>query len=134
MTNSRFIQRSIALQAIFAIQQNKSANKTEVIRALLEENQIKEKDPFIVELIDGVLDNHQELDDTIEKYLNSKWEIDRISAIDRNILELTIFQIKKMIDIPPKVAIDQGLELAKKYSEETSVKFINGVLANIVAP
>lgn len=132
MTNSRFAQRSIALQTIFAIQQSKASNKADILQTLLDENQIKEKDPFVEELVNGVLNSYQELDDTIKKYLDSKWTIDRISAIDRNILELTIFQIEKMIDIPPKVAIDQGLELAKKYSDESSVKFINGVLSNIV--
>lgn len=129
MSNSRFIQRSVALQAIFVLQQNKIANKDDVIRALLVENQT-EKDLFIDNLVDGVLDNRQQLDATIKKYLNPKWTLERISQIDRNILELTIFQIEKMIDIPPKVAIDQALELTKKYSDQASVKFVNGVLAN----
>lgn len=129
MSNSRFIQRSVALQAIFVLQQNKIANKDDVIRALLVENQT-EKDLFINNLVDGVLDNRQQLDATIKKYLNPKWTLERISQIDRNILELTIFQIEKMIDIPPKVAIDQALELTKKYSDQASVKFVNGVLAN----
>lgn len=123
------MQRSVALQAIFVLQQNKLADQNDVITALLAENST-EKDPFIENLVDGVLNNRQQLDETIKKYLNPKWTLERISQIDRNILELTIFQIEKMIDIPPKVAIDQALELTKKFSDQASVKFVNGVLAN----
>ena len=67
----------------------------------------------------------------IEKNLKADWKIDRISKIDLSLLKLAIYEIKYK-NIPYKVAINESLELAKKYGEETSKNFINGILASVV--
>ena len=67
----------------------------------------------------------------IEKNLKSDWKIDRISKIDLSILELAIYEIEYK-DIPFKVVINEAVELAKKYGEESSKNFVNGILASIV--
>ena len=72
-----------------------------------------------------------EIKSLIEKNLKADWTIERISKIDLSLLKLAIYEIKYK-EIPYKVAINECLELAKKYGEETSRNFINGILASIV--
>ena len=73
----------------------------------------------------------EEIQELIEKNLKADWKIDRISKIDLSLLKLAIYEIKYK-EIPYKVAINESLELAKKYGEETSKNFINGILASVV--
>ena len=67
----------------------------------------------------------------IEKNLKAEWKIERISKIDLAILKLAIYEIKYK-DIPFKVVINEAVELAKKYGEDTSKNFVNGILASVV--
>ena len=76
-------------------------------------------------------ENNIEIQGLIEKNLKADWKIDRISKIDLSLLKLAIYEIKYK-EIPYKVAINESLELAKKYGEETSKNFINGILASVV--
>ncbi len=69
--------------------------------------------------------------DQVSKNLKSEWKVDRVSKINMSILKIAIYEILYM-DTPYKVAINEAVELAKKYGEETSASFINGILASVV--
>lgn len=86
---------------------------------------------YVTSTIKGIYDNLEVLDKTIEEYLVS-WKMNRISKVNLSILRLGTYELMINEDIPNKVAINEAVELTKKYSDETSVKFINGVLDKIL--
>ncbi len=79
----------------------------------------------------GIQKNASEIEELIKANLKENWKIDRISKIDLSILKLAIYEIK-YTQIPFKVAINEAVELAKKYGEDASKTFVNGILASIV--
>jgi len=87
----------------------------------------KEIRPFAKELVKGVWTNKEALDKLISR-ASRNWRIERMSRVDRNILRLAVFEVRYMEDIPPKVSIDEAVELGKKYGTEESGAFVNGVL------
>lgn len=87
--------------------------------------------PLSIELIQGVKDNLEFVDEIISKY-SKEWDISRFSNIDRNILRISIYEIHFMEKIPYKVSINEAVELAKTFSTEEAYKFINGILAQVV--
>jgi N utilization substance protein B len=87
--------------------------------------------PLSIELIQGVKENLEFVDEIISKY-SKEWDISRFSNIDRNILRIAIYEIHFMEKIPYKVSINEAVELAKTFSTEEAYKFINGILAQVV--
>ena len=87
-------------------------------------------DEFLKRLVLGVLKHCQELDRLIEQY-SENWRLDRINMIDRNILRIALFELFYCEDIPPKVTINEAIDLGKKYGSEDSGSFINGILDRI---
>ncbi|MFA5320983.1 MAG: transcription antitermination factor NusB [Candidatus Omnitrophota bacterium] len=85
---------------------------------------------FSVELARGVSENMESIDSKIAGYALN-WEPDRMALIDRNILRLASYELLFRPDIPPKVAINEAIELAKKYSGQEAAKFVNGILDKI---
>ena len=83
-------------------------------------------DAFMEELVRGTLEHRDELDSQIERY-SANWRISRMSVVDRNILRLAVHEMMAS-DNPPAVIIDEALELARRFSGEESVAFINGIL------
>ncbi len=92
-----------------------------------EEQTVKE---FATELATSVSDNLKVIDDKIAHFATN-WQLDRMATVDRNILRLAGFELLFRDDIPPKVAINEAVELAKKYGDLESGKFVNGVLDKI---
>lgn len=82
---------------------------------------------FAEELINGALAQRTAIDEKIAKY-TEHWEIDRIAAVDRNILRLAIYEMLFRDDIPPVVSINEAVEIAKKFSTRESGAFVNGIL------
>lgn len=82
---------------------------------------------FARRLVEGVLIYKRELDACIQKY-SKNWRLNRMSWVDRNILRLGVFELSYCPDIPGKVAINEAIELAKKFSNDDAVSFINGIL------
>ncbi|MBW1799280.1 MAG: transcription antitermination factor NusB [Deltaproteobacteria bacterium] len=82
---------------------------------------------FSQELVRGIYGKKRELDRLIRES-SKHWRLERMSYVDRNILRLAVFEILHMEDIPPKVSIDEAVELGKKYGTEESGAFINGIL------
>lgn len=86
---------------------------------------------FSTELVKGTTENINEIDKLINNY-SENWSIDRMPVVDRNILRFAIYEILYMDDIPPKVTIDEALDLANRFSTPNSAKFINGILDKLI--
>ncbi len=84
------------------------------------------------ELVVGVSDNRRKIDELITTYAQG-WDMDRLPAVDRNILRLGIYEILWSTDVPTSVAIDEALDLAKELSSDDSSKYIHGVLGRIAS-
>lgn len=85
---------------------------------------------FTNEIIEGTLKNIDKIDNYIKKYA-TKWDLDRMITIDRNILRFAIYELIYRHDIPFQVTINEAIEIAKKYSTKESAAFINGILDRI---
>ena len=125
--------RELAFRLIYSLEIQKQENLEEQIELYIEcegieENNAKE---YIKDAVLGIKEHIEDIQNLIKKNLKADWEIDRISKIDLSLLELAIYEIKYK-EIPYKVAINESLELAKKYGEDNSKNFINGILASIV--
>jgi N utilization substance protein B len=84
------------------------------------------------ELVNGVSDNRRKIDELITTYAQG-WDMDRLPAVDRNILRLGIYEILWSTAVPTSVAIDEALDLAKELSSDDSSKYIHGVLGRIAS-
>ena len=125
--------RELAFRLIYSLEIQGTENLEEQIELYLECNEVEEVEAkeYIKDAILGIKDNIQEIQELIEKNLKADWKIDRISKIDLSLLKLAIYEIKYK-EIPYKVAINECLELSKKYGEESSKNFVNGILASVV--
>ena len=124
-------KRELTFKALYSGQINKEMNDEE-LRIFLEANNLKDRDKDeIVKDINEINDKKEEILNKISKNLKDNWSIERISKIDKALLMLAIYEIQYK-EIPFKVVINEVVELAKKYGEDTSASFINGVLAKIV--
>lgn len=124
---SRHLARVIALQTLFALETH--GGETDAVLAYIAaEHAGKSPDiQFARELLKGVATKRREIRELIERYAPA-WPVDKISSIDRAILEIGVFEIAFGGDVPPIVAIDESIELAKAFGSDNSQKFINGVL------
>jgi N utilization substance protein B len=134
-TDPRHLSRQIALQKLFA----QDFNKKNVNPNISEFNpdelaDIDEIEEYILEMVDsltkGVKGNQEEIDELITTYA-PQWPIDQMKLVDLQILRIAIFEGFIEKQTPPKVAIDEAIELAKEFGEEVNGKFVNGVLGAI---
>lgn len=103
-----------------------------VLEYSYEENlSTEEEKEYISSLLKGVIANIDAIDEEILKNLKD-WSIDRIAKIDLAILRLAIYEIKYVENIPVKVSVNEAVELAKMYGNETSANFVNGLLAKVI--
>ena len=103
----------------------------DLLSKFLEGNfQKKEMVEFISQLATGVVENLSFLDSVIKKYVRN-WEINRMAIIDRNIIRMASFELIFLKNIPPKVSINEAIELAKRFGDIDSPRFVNGVLDKI---
>lgn len=134
MASNRHLGRIVALQTLyeyeFRIQsEGASLNVDDILSRNLERYKTTIDDKgFVDSLIKGVLKNQDDLDAKIQP-IAPEWPIDQISRIDRNILRIGMYELLHKGDVvPPKVAINEAVELAKAFGSDNSSKFINGVL------
>ena len=125
--------REQAFKLIYSLEIQKQDNLQEAIDLFLESNEIDDKSAkeYINDAILGIEKNKEKIVEQIEKNLKKDWKIERISKIDLSILELAIYEIQYK-ELPFKVVINEAVELAKKYGEDSSKNFVNGILASIV--
>ena len=126
--------RELTFRLIYSLEIQKEPNLEEQIQLYLECNEVEEQEAkeYIKDAIIGINKNIGEIVNLIEKNLKADWNIDRISKIDLSLLKLAIYEIKYKKE-PFKVIINEAVNIAKKYGEETSSAFVNGVLASVVA-
>ena len=97
-----------------------------------EEEEQVELPIFLLNLVNGVMQSKSELDDKITQYLKSGWTLDRLTLVEKNILRLGLYELLEYDETPQLVAVNEAIELAKKFSDEKSSKFINGILSQFV--
>ena len=133
---SRKVAREVAFKIVFelAFQNDEEAAKLfeKLLEASDEKYEITEEDNvYINGIITGIQSNESSINEIIKSHLKD-WSFDRISKIDLAILRLAIYEIKYREDIPCKVSVNEAVELAKIFGEDSSPAFINGVLAEIL--
>ncbi len=146
--SNRHLSRSIVMQSLYEWDFDSSLinipekedkdkflkNKLDsIVRSNVEEyGEGLEESDFVVSIIDGVFENIKEIDSIISK-LAPEWPLEQVTIVNRNVLRIGIFELKfnKRDDVPPKVAINESIELAKNFGGHSSGKFINGVLGTL---
>ena len=128
---NKSVLREEIFKLIYSLEVQKCEN-LEQINVYLENSSIQEKDKEnIKDTVLKIIELDSNLKEQISKNLKSEWNIDRISKINMSILKIAIYEII-YIKIPYKVVINEAVEIAKKYGEETSPSFINGILASVI--
>ena len=131
--SNRHLARSIAMQALFEWDfrgQPADTLPTIVERDLKEFGPGLDETEFAKKIIEEVCGNMKEIDTLIHEYA-PQWPIDQITIIDRNVLRIGIYELKFNNEVPPKVAINEAIELAKNFGGPSSGRFVNGVLGAI---
>ncbi len=130
--SNRHLARTIAMQVLFEWDfNNRSQKLTEVIERNLHDFAPGLEDvAFVESLVRGVAKQMAEIDKSIVKYA-PEWPIEKITVIDRNILRLGIYELLFLKEVPPKVAINESIEIAKTFGGDSSGRFVNGVLGAI---
>ena len=133
MASNRHLGRIVALQTLYEYDfRHECGDESLDVKEILERNisryseTIEDKE-FIRSLVLGVMDKQKDIDDMIRP-IAPEWPIEQIARIDRNILRMAIEELKYNSSTPPKVVINEAVELAKSFGGENSSRFINGVL------
>jgi len=131
--SNRHLSRTIAMQTLYEWDFNHRSQKLD---KLITDNigqyaQGLEDTEFIIRLVKGVVKHIAEIDEKIIKYA-PEWPLDKITILDRNVLRLGIYELTlEKNEVPPKVIINEAIEMAKTFSGMTSGKFVNGVLGTV---
>lgn len=132
--------REKALQALFPLDFNIDLTKQDAIyyaleldnRDIISEDGEEFVPTYLDLLVGGVCDRKSELDEVIKKHLGTNWTLNRIAKMDLIILRMAIFEMIYAGDVPNTVALNEAIELTKKFSDDRSRKFVNGVLSNVM--
>ena len=122
--------RELALQALFYMDMSNDVSEETLQRFCNNFNPPGKTRPFFFRLVQGVMQCMPEIDKLIERF-SKNWQIGRMSGVDRNVLRIAVYELLCCSDIPPKVTINEAVNLAKKFSQEESGKFVNGILDKI---
>ncbi|HUC90366.1 MAG TPA: transcription antitermination factor NusB [Patescibacteria group bacterium] len=137
MASNRHLGRIIALQTLFEQDFRRAGgDETFDLKAVLQRNIERYKatvddTKFVEDLVLGVDKNAQKLDEELQP-VAPDWPIDQIARMDRVVLRIGLYELKYAKDVPPKVVINEAVELAKAFGSENSSKFINGVLGTVL--
>ncbi|MEK7524222.1 MAG: transcription antitermination factor NusB [Patescibacteria group bacterium] len=138
MASSRHLARVLVLQTLFAYEfhpatlSGQASDPEAVLEYVAREFEGKIEDlSFAYELLNGVLKHQKAIWNLMAKYAPA-WPIEKIAPLDRAAMEIGIFEMQYSKDVPPVVAIDEAIELAKTFGNENSQKFVNGVLNAIL--
>lgn len=134
MASNRHLGRIVVLQTLYEFEfrsqsEDPKVDLTEIINRNLERyGETIGDQEFVFEILNGVVERQVELDDKLQP-MAPEWPISQIARVDRNVLRLGLFELLYMKEtVPPKVAINEAVELAKAFGSDNSSKFINGVL------
>ncbi|OGQ04662.1 MAG: transcription antitermination factor NusB [Deltaproteobacteria bacterium RIFCSPLOWO2_01_44_7] len=128
---TRRLARESALQMLYQIEMSGGALQ-DVVKGFWERQKdfVPEVQEFADRLVSGVLEEKELVDDFIVRH-STHWKLSRMSAVDKNILRIAVYELKSCKDIPLKVTLNEAIEIAKKFGTEESSSFINGVLDKI---
>ncbi|TAH33417.1 transcription antitermination factor NusB [Candidatus Saccharibacteria bacterium] len=133
MASNRHLGRIVALQTLYEQDFRREAGDDSFdLKAVLKRNIARYEETvddvfFIEELVKGVADHEAELDDKLRP-LAPEWPIEQIARMDRVVLRMGLYELLYATDVPPKVVINEAVELAKAFGGDNSSKFVNGVL------
>jgi N utilization substance protein B len=137
MASNRHLGRIIALQTLYEAEFRLEASDVEFdIDAVLQRNIVRYQDmvddvTFIQKLVAGVQSHAAELDAKLQP-VAPEWPIDQIARMDRLVLRIGLYELENEADVPPKVVINEAVELAKAFGGDNSSKFVNGVLGTLL--
>jgi len=124
--------RAVVLQVLYEFDSAGHDVETTLTHLLAESGLAGEDAAFVRGLVNGVIRNKEQIDKHISKFAPA-WPLEQIPVVDRNILRLAIFEILLDNNVPVKVAINEAVELAKKFGSDSSSRFVNGVLGSVSA-
>jgi len=126
--------RELALQALFALDLNKTDSRPQMDDFLAQHGEDLSEPPrlFFQTLVEGVLENRKKIDTLLDQWAKN-WKISRMPAVDRNIMRVAVFEMLNLPDIPSSVSINEAVEIGKKFGTRDSGPFINGLLDRIRA-
>lgn len=129
----RSAAREDAFKLLYSLEVQKGNNTEEQINLYFENENIIDDDTknFINSIVLGIENNLESIENSISNNLKKDWKIERISKVDLVLLKIAVYEII-YTEVPYKVAVNEAVELSKKYGDETSPNFINGVLASII--
>ena len=129
---NRTAMRELAFKLVYEIEVQKEESE-ESISLFLENNEITDEDVvnYLKDVINGLKEHSSEIDVLITKNLKDNWSLNRISKINLSLIKLAIYEML-YYEVPFKVAINEVVELAKKYADDSAPVFINGILASVV--
>jgi len=90
----------------------------------------KKSRPFLIKLVNGVIGNKGQIDALVERF-SQNWKINRMSCVDRNVMRIAVYEMLYCDDIPPKVSINEAVDIGKKFGTQDSGAFINGIMDSI---
>ncbi len=132
MASYRHLARTCVMQTIFSIEFKEDQEPQELLTEILDEFAPKLTERgFAYDTLNGVIKNHKKILDIIQEYA-PQWPVDKIAGIDRAILEIGVYEIVYQEEIPPVVAINEAIEIAKRFGDTNSPKFVNGVLSSVM--
>ncbi len=137
----RRLARELALQSLYHMQMNQ-VSPQQAISVVVEEaenenesefklGEEKISPDFVRELVEGTNKYKLVIDELLVEYLKS-WKIERLSKVDREVLRLASYELIYRSDVPPKVVVNEAIDLAKHFGTEESGKFVNGVLGKMI--
>lgn len=128
----RSAMRELAFQLIYGLEMQKEEN-LEQVDIFVESNEITDEKviAYLKDMQKGLVENSQEINTLIENNLKENWSLARVSKINLSLIKIAIYEMLYK-EVPYKVAINEVVELAKKYSDESAPVFINGILASVV--
>lgn len=137
MASNRHLGRIVALQTLYEQDfRQEAGDKTLDVAEIRSRNMARYKETiddidFINQLVDGVVKRQTELDEVLQP-LAPEWPISQIARMDRVVLRIGAYELLHAKDVPPKVAINEAVELAKAFGGDSSSKFVNGVLGSLL--
>ncbi len=128
----RSAMRELAFKLVYELEVQKE-NTEEQFELFIENNEVQEETTveYLKDIKDGIISNSEEIDELIKSNLKDNWSLNRISKINISLIKLAIYEMLYK-SLPYKVAINEVVELAKKYADESAPVFINGILASVV--
>jgi len=136
MASNRHLGRIVAMQTLYEYDfRDGTDNKDVVLKPILDRNlgefsSAIDDTAFVHDVVDGVLKNQDKIDNMIAPAA-PEWPVDQIAKIDKIVLRIGVYELMIKRDVPPKVVINEAVELAKSFGGENSSKFVNGVLGTI---